>query len=184
MDIQVRRGILEIIQQNKDVLKIAIRQRAKFEGWLKFELASHLEKTGYENVRVESTYELRKDRSDISFMYKGDNYEIELKTPNTNYRIKGIENKGRPITKNIESIITDAQKLKVTKNGIIAFVLFPVPIDDNRWVEYIDKIKNEAHICLDKNNHCTKIDLDLNDGNKCGLIVCAVNVNRTKARQN
>lgn len=39
----VREWIVEILQAHRAVLEIAIRQRAKFEGWLKFELAAHLE---------------------------------------------------------------------------------------------------------------------------------------------
>jgi len=32
--------IVNILSDNKQLMRIAIRQRAKFEGWLKFELAN------------------------------------------------------------------------------------------------------------------------------------------------
>ena len=35
--------IVKILKDNEDLVFIAIRQRAKFEGWLKFELARKLQ---------------------------------------------------------------------------------------------------------------------------------------------
>jgi hypothetical protein len=136
MDRLIRESISEIIKNHFQLVSIAISQRAKFEGWLKFELADHLKKLGMSNVEVESAYIDSNNRADLGFVYKGIRYDIALKTPNTNWRIKGIENKGRPITKNIDSIINDSKKLeKCVGNGIVTFVLFPIPVGDDRWMQ-------------------------------------------------
>jgi len=131
MDDLVRKGIIEIIADNMPLLRIPIRQKAKFEGWLKFELAHYLEKEGMINVEVESKAFSRRDRTDITFFNDGEPYSLELKTPNTNWKLKGVNENCRPITKNVESIIADAKKLN-SENGIVAFVLFPVPVGDSR----------------------------------------------------
>lgn len=44
--------IENIITNNNDLVLMAIKQRAKFEGWLKFELAHQL-KMNYSNTMVE-----------------------------------------------------------------------------------------------------------------------------------
>jgi hypothetical protein len=57
----------DILRQRKDVALLACQQRAKFEGWLKFELASALNRAaGFENVILEDGY-LNGGRSDLSF---------------------------------------------------------------------------------------------------------------------
>jgi|LakMenEpi03Aug12_release.lakeMendotaPanAssembly.Ray.scaffolds.fasta_scaffold6534174_1 hypothetical protein len=38
MDLIINSAITEILEGRKDLLKIAVRQKNKFEGWLKFEL--------------------------------------------------------------------------------------------------------------------------------------------------
>ncbi len=48
MDDIIRKGITDILKNNAMLLRIPIRQRAKFEGWLKFELAHYLERAGME----------------------------------------------------------------------------------------------------------------------------------------
>lgn len=77
-------GIVNIINENKGLLRIPLRQKAKFEGWLKFELAYYLEKIGMQSVEVESAVWLRRERTDMTFFYNGNPYSIELKTPNAN----------------------------------------------------------------------------------------------------
>ncbi|ACA43723.1 hypothetical protein CLD_0051 [Clostridium botulinum B1 str. Okra] len=42
MDKLIRNTISDIIKNHTQLISIVIRQRAKFEGWLKFELADHL----------------------------------------------------------------------------------------------------------------------------------------------
>lgn len=63
-----------------------------------------------ENVEVESKSDNSFERADIMFKEDGETYKIELKTHNTNWRVEGIKNKHRPITKNVKSIIRDTYK--------------------------------------------------------------------------
>lgn len=42
----VRNWIADVLRRNPGPVLIAMRQRAKFEGWLKFELAAHAERYG------------------------------------------------------------------------------------------------------------------------------------------
>jgi hypothetical protein len=170
MEIRIREIINEILLNNLELIKIAIRQRAKFEGWLKFELAYYLEHKGFTNVRVELMGE-NKERSDVSFDYKDQIYLVELKTPNTNFRQKGVENKHRPITKNIKSIIIDANKLK-NKNGIIAFVLFPIPEKNTKWENYIERISFETGIDISCENNCNRVTIPLENGENTTAVVC------------
>jgi hypothetical protein len=96
---------------------------------------------------------------------------LELKTANTSWKINGVNNGGRPITQNIQSIIKDAEKLD-SKNGIVAFVLFPIPIDDMRWIQYLRRISEKTNIELSKENNCEVINVNVDDSNKCSLVVC------------
>ncbi len=177
MDKLVKKSISDIINNNKELLAIAIRQRAKFEGWLKFELAYNLQKLGLSNVRVESNYDNSNNRADLGFAYNGVRYDIELKTPNANWRIEGIENKGRPITKNIASIIGDYKKLeKCVEKGIIAFVLFPVPIGDSKWVQYLERIADELDIILTEEEHCSRVIIPISNDNSCEVVICCFSI--------
>ena len=51
----LRKWIVEILSNRHEVMSVALRQRAKFEGWLKFELAAHAEKCGATHVVVEAS---------------------------------------------------------------------------------------------------------------------------------
>jgi hypothetical protein len=171
MDTLINNAITDILQKRKDFLKIVVRQKNKFEGWLKFELAHYLEKLGMESVEVESRMEYRRDRYDISFFHQENFYRVELKTPNTNWDIKGIQKKGKPITKNIQSIIDDARKLN-SSQGIIAFVLFPIPVQDTRWHHYVDRISQVSEIPIDKGKQCQSVKITIDGFNSCELLVC------------
>ena len=46
IDQLIRDSIANIIVDHLELVVIAVRQRAKFEGWLKFELANHLQSIG------------------------------------------------------------------------------------------------------------------------------------------
>jgi hypothetical protein len=193
MDKLIRSGIVEIIKDNTALLRIPLRQKAKFEGWLKFELAHYLEQKEMKNVEIESKAAYRRDRTDITsfhneepypsakflqkhgriditFFHNEKPYSIELKTPNTNWKIQGVNTKCRPITKNIQSVIDDAKKLN-SENGIVAFVLFPIPIGDNRWEFYLNRINEKINLKLSKKDNCDLIDIDLGDC-LCSLLVC------------
>lgn len=173
-DSLVRKLICEIINEKVEIVSLAIQNKNKFEGWLKFELANKLVKLGLREVTIETKYERRKDRYDLTFMADDYyTYYIELKTPNTNWNIDGVKRCKRPITKNINSIIEDTKKLN-SKNGIVAFVLFPIPKGDNRWKVYLNKIQEECGLQIEAENNCNKITIAFdNQNNECDLVVCS-----------
>ena len=117
--------------ENNHGLAICARERAKFEGWLKVELCESLSEI-FTDVIPE------RDRIDVTFS----DWAIELKTLNTNYRFKNVENKMRPITKNIQSVIDDIENLKSSniKNKAILFVVFPVSDEVEYWKELLIRI--------------------------------------------
>ena len=129
--------LVNILQTRQDLVYIVIKQRAKFEGWLKFELANKLCKK-YSDTCVEKCMPYN-DSEKLVDVFSNNSY-IELKTPNTSYRHKDCENRTRPITNNIASIIDDINALKsIAVNGYIAFVMFP--IDNNgKYQSHINKI--------------------------------------------
>lgn len=162
--------IESILSNNQDLLEIAFKQRAKFEEWLKFEIARAFSQL-YPNTKVE--YPIAKVYADLfadkvlpelyrnteveRLIQRGhvdlfaDNCLIELKTPNTSYTCEGIDSKTRPITKNVNDIIYDINKLgelrKISEDPcydlFIAFVMFP--IDKNtksKYIEHINRIEN------------------------------------------
>lgn len=176
LETMVRQSIVAVLTEHESLLSIAVRQRAKFEGWLQFELAARLESIGMHDVRVESPYAYRKTRSDISLFYEGYPYDIELKTPNASWHIDGVEAKTRPITKNISSIVDDAIKMREKASGIVAFVLFPVPLDDDRWEGYLERIGSKLRIALNRETHCEELELRLDQNSKCRLVVCTFGV--------
>ena len=79
-------------------------------------------------------------RIDITF----DDWAIELKTVNTNYRYENVRNKKRPITQNIQKIIKDIEKLKSTNyaNKAILFIAFPLFQDREDCKAHLQKISN------------------------------------------
>lgn len=185
MEATIREWIAEILEQHKPLLAIALRQRAKFEGWLKFELAAIAEKCGGQSVEVESASNesnSSRGRSDLTFLFNGTRYEVELKTANSNWRMPGIRNKTRPITKNVAGIVTDARKLcRCLGRGVIAFVLFPIPPGDNRWTEYLDRIATELGIRLSEQNHCRRLSVDLGNNQSADLVICSFAVPQRRA---
>lgn len=181
MDKLLRDWITEIITENERQVSIAVRQRAKFEGWLKFELAVLAEKKGAQVVQIEPISQdvsNNLQRADISFLYNGINYVIELKTPNTNWDLPGIDKKTRPITKNIADIIADGRKLQQSSVsvGLVAFVMFPVPPENNQWEKYIQRIASALDLPVAPNTNCTRTSVPLDNYNKAGLIICTFRV--------
>lgn len=180
MEETIRNWIVEILQQRKQLLTIAIRQRAKFEGWLKFELAASAERHDAQSVEVEAASDdsnSTRERSDTSFYFNGVRYDVELKTPNSNWRLQGVQNKTRPITKNVAGIVSDAKKLYHSPGqGIIAFVLFPVPPEDDRWTEYLNRISTALNISLTPQKHCARIPIVIGKNQTADLVVCSFSV--------
>ena len=133
MEQQLNDILVNILTSRQDLVFIAIKQRAKFEGWLKFELANELRKL-YPDTCVEKCMSGK-----LVDVFSNNSY-IELKTPNTSYRHDGCENRTRPITNNINSIIDDISALKeIGDNGYIAFVMFPIDNND-KYQSHIKKI--------------------------------------------
>ena len=140
-------------------LKFFIKNRSKFEGWFKVELCDILSK--YTNNIIPE-----KDRIDIVF----DEWALELKTSNTNYRYTGVENRSRPITKNVNSIIKDIQDLKRNENydkRAVVFIIFPLSKDTSAWNTHILKISSELQ-------ELKEIEFSFKSGIKamlyCGLV--------------
>ena len=117
--------------ENNNGLAIFAKERAKFEGWFKVELCESMSKF-FPTITPE------KDRIDITF----NNWAIELKTVNTNYRYRKVKNKIRPITKNVQGIINDIKKLKSTNYECkaVLFVVFPVTHNNKNWKKQLEKI--------------------------------------------
>ena len=169
---ECREWIVGILKNHMPLLALAAKYRSKFEGWLQFEFASFLEKKITKVVRVESSCGTKGGFSDILFELDNTTYYVELKTPNTNYRMPGVENKSRPITRNIYSIINDAIKLKKAfVKGIIAFVLFPIPLDNDKWLKYLHRISIAVNFDLNK-DYYTILEVPLDNRYKCKFVIC------------
>jgi len=76
MEKNLNKLIKSILNKRKDLVGIALLQRAKFEGWLKFELANELKKM-YADTVVE--YHLKKMNAHVD-IYSNQSL-IELKHP-------------------------------------------------------------------------------------------------------
>lgn len=146
MEKELNNLIVSILEDNAGLVFIAIKQRAKFEGWLKFQLAHKLLEED-EKVEVERPYP-------TNGMLHADIYAkkafIELKTPNTNYRYEQCISCNRPVTKNITSIIEDINKLRSIEENekYIAFVIFPIDQNKKKYLEYIRRVENEGGLKL------------------------------------
>lgn len=178
VDLTIRHWIVDVLTDaaHAPAVRLAARQRAKFEGWLKFELASRAVADGAMNVTVEARYGGASARADLSLMFNGVACQIELKTPNSNWRMDGVENKHRPITKNIVSVVADAKKLRESSgNGVMAFVLFPIPVGDVRWHDYLSRIADDLQIPLSEARHCSRVTVSLTIAQRCEFVVCCFN---------
>ena len=177
MDAMLRDWIREVFDQHKALLPLAVRQRAKFDGWLKFDLASIAEQHGARQVEVEVPYPDGTKRADIGFEFDSTAYCVELKTPNTNWRMPAVPvNKHRPITRNIAGIVSDAKKLaECSRQGIVAFALFPVSRGDRKWVRYLQRIAEKTGVSLSEEKNCFRwpIDLPSEQGENPEIVVCA-----------
>jgi len=167
-----RQWISEVLRDHRGVMSIALRQRAKFEGRLKFELAAHAEENGAENVVVEAPLP-DGGRSDLSFDWSGSCYDVELKTSNTNWRIPGVAEITRPITKNVSGIVADARKATASdRRPLVAFVIFPVPCGDVRWRQYLERIGAELEQELSSDVNATQITLPISEQHASDVVIC------------
>lgn len=132
------------LQTNKG-LDFFAKKRAKFEGWVQVELCESLSKISTDVV-PEKSYRGKDDnklkRTDIVI----NDYAIELKTINTSYKTKDIDTKSKPITKNIDGIIDDINKLKKANytGKAVIFIVFPLETTPcKEWNKHMKKILNE-----------------------------------------
>ena len=85
----------------------------------------------------------------IDIVFQG--VALELKTVNTNYSFPGVSSKGKPISKNVVSVLDDIKKLKRRKSltGFVIFIVFPCSHSNKRWAKHFVKIQskltNEKH---------------------------------------
>ena len=178
----VRQWISEVLRGHPRPLAIALRQRAKFEGWLKFALAAHAESKGATDVTVEAATGEGRGRSDLSFRWNRSRYDVELKTPNTNWRMPGVAEMTRPITKNFSSIVEDARKANSQEcQPLIAFVIFPVPVGDDRWLQYLDRIGHELQLELSREIHATQLTLPISPVHSADVVVCCFTISARTA---
>jgi hypothetical protein len=180
LETTIRGWIGEIIRAHSSLLGIAVRQRAKFEGWLKLELAAHAEAHGASDVKVESGYEHAiGTRCDLTFNYGGRRCDIELKTCNTNWRIQGILPLTRPITQNVRAIVKDARKLEnCPGEGIVAFCIFPLLRGDQRWEEYLARISSELGLALSATEHTDRVTICLDGDHEADVAVVVFSVQK------
>lgn len=167
-------------------MAVAMRQRAKFEEWLKFALATHAELKGATDV-VEtpiSATGVTRARSNISFRWDSVRYDVELKTPNSNLRIPGVAEMTRPITKNFNSIIEDARKATSQDcQPLVAFVIFPIPLGDQRWIMYLDRINHELQLTLSRESNVTQITLPISPEQSADLVICCFPISQRGEEQ-
>lgn len=123
-------------------------------------------------MSVEESY--GRGRADITLHDGGERYDVELRTPNTNWRVPGVRNATRPITINIDGIVKDARKLEsALGRGVVCFGLFPVPVGSDKWIPYLNCIAGELGIPLSEADPGAVLRLDLGYGNACEVVVCA-----------
>lgn len=173
----LRQWIVNIICDHQPLLALALGQRAKFEGWLKFELAQFAVRQGAVDVQIEPSLPGGQGtaRSDLSFKFGGSRYCIELKTPTTNSRMPGVKERTRPITRNIDAIVEDCLKHpEAHVQGIVAFAMFPVRPNDENWIEYFDRIVNELGLDLRAKACATRVTVDLPMRNQADIIVATI----------
>lgn len=153
----IKNEIRKILIGRREVVSLACARRSKFEGWLKFELAAALttKQPEISSLVLEDGY-LSNRRSDLSFVYEGDKYFVEMKTANTNWRVEGVENLHRPVAKNISGIIENIQilnKLAPPAHGIAVFTIFPIPYrllseTPAKLNLHLDRIERETNLEL------------------------------------
>lgn len=138
--------ICSILKEKEEIVHIAMKQRSRFEGWLKLELAHSLSEY-FGDVEIECSRE-----NSLVDIYAGGSL-VELKTPNTNYRVDNVGTKTRPITNNIDSIIKDINKLQGLSNQsephYIAFVMFPID-SDGAYKVHVNRIKSQCKSVIEK----------------------------------
>jgi hypothetical protein len=174
----IRTKIEDIIRSHSSAVWIAIRQRARFEAWLKIELAAALE----ENPRVECQLEAPFGdgrRCDLLVDHDFTKLYIELKAICSNWSVPGVEKKSAALTQSIAGFIADVERLRCAKGHgicIAAFVEFPIPEEDERWMRQLKYISAMTGVPFWEDDCHSLIPIDLGDERKCNVLVCACQV--------
>ena len=180
---KVRSWMADVLRTHPDVVHLAAKQRAKFEGWFKFELAARMARAGVDEVRIEPGGVVPHARHDLSFLWAGERYFVELKTVNTNWRIKGLENRPRPVTKNFNALTKDLHKLApYGSRGLMAFVIFPVPPGDARWQSYVANACAKVRFSFSAEDDCETLIFETPSSEKYGLVTCVLSVSSDPPR--
>lgn len=154
----IANAILQTIQSNQQLLALPCAQKAKFENWLKFELAYRL-KVLIPDTVVE--YKLPNGNKFIDI--KSGNCYIELKTTNTNVTIPILSPQAtKPITQNINDIISDVNNLRkfITDDDssrYVATIIFPY---NKKQDKNLKKLKE--HINSNPSANIIEIDTGIN----------------------
>ncbi|MGD1006867.1 MAG: hypothetical protein ABR980_06520 [Ignavibacteriaceae bacterium] len=183
---QILNWASEIIQVNSEIIGLASLRRSKFEGWLKFELARKLYQNEATEIHIEESHG-NGLKCDLSFLFNNKKWFIELKTPNTSWKIPGIANLVRPVKLNRESIIKDVYKFRKNNiaNGIICFVLFPIPQNNNRWQNYIEIISQRIKQRINFKNSCKLLPVGPHPFNPhpFNVVICCFRVKKKYLKQ-
>lgn len=148
------------LKENRNKLHLAVRQRAKFEDWLKIELFYSIwQKLLHGNqdseIEIERPYPKNKQlRCDIFFATPQKRHVyLELKIINTSYDCDSylIPKKAKPITKNVQSVIEASERLRKFTNKkdekIVAFVVYPLCREKlGNWQKHESKINEQGFL--------------------------------------
>jgi len=112
-------------------LAIFARERARFEAWMKVEVCASLSER-FPDVVPE------KDDIDITF----EDWAVELKSVNTNYKYPNVTPKSKNITDTIQSVVDDMGRLerKGPKNQAVLFIAYPVEHDHPAWQSELNRV--------------------------------------------
>ena len=150
MELDLASLILDIasglLRDRRDVVWMAVRQRASFTGWLKLEMAYALELYGFPSVMMDYPYAGGR-KADISFeLEEGGRCFLELRTCRTNWAAAGVLPSRKTMTKGVRGLLSDLEAVKNVAEpdlGLALVVLFPVPARESWRVE--EKIRAWKH---------------------------------------
>ena len=140
----LREGLCPAIR-NHAAVELFIRNRAKFEGWMKVELCKVLVDRGWV-VSPEEPIPHSTQRVDL----KAGDWWLELKTLSTNYGAVGAYHESsRPITRNVQDVIADVRKLRkhTLSPAAVLFVAAPLPNMEHEawslWNRQLERVRTE-----------------------------------------
>ena len=85
----------------------------------------------------------------------------------------GVAKSTRPVTKNFSGIVADARKANSQGcQPLVAFVIFPVPLGDHRWLQYLERIGLELQLVLSRETHATQITLPISTADSADVVIC------------